>query len=449
MANSEHIELLLQGVKSWNALRKKTGFTPNFRDVDIYDAFDKAKSLDSNGRIPLHGVNLADADLEGVNLNNANLSDANLSHAQLKFADLIDADLWRANLAGANLFAAHIRKTNLRDTNLSKTELQHAHLIGPNLSHAEPWKAILFRAEDIGPEQLSAKRESITTVDNLLNEIRNLRNQNRKSLLYFRGERKCGWTLCPSVMRDDLVVHENDMLVDLMSRRPDEFSNVRSALGQWVLAQHHGLRTRFLDITKNPLVALYHACEQHHKDEDSRFHIFAVPKQLIKSYSSDVISIIGNFAKLSRHQQEALLGKRDCSCHTPRYRFHPSDHATAMQKLYQLIRSEKPTFDERIDPIDLYKVFIVEPPQFSDRIRVQSGAFLVSAFHDQFERNEILQWNDRTPVYAHYQLTVPSKSKSDIIKDLSFLNITQETLFPGLDTSAKAITDLHLEQPVR
>ena len=446
MANSEHIEWLLQGVKSWNELRERTGFTPDFRGMDLYDAFDKANRLDSKGRIPLHGVNLTDANLEGTNLSNANLRDANLTHAHMKFADLINADLRKANLAGANLFAAHLHKTNLRDANLNKTKLQHAHLIGPNLSHAEPWRAILYRAEDIGTEQLSDERQSITTVETLLSEIRHLRKQNETSFLYFRGERTCEWQLSPSVMRDGFVAHEKDMLVDLMSRQPGQFSNVLSALGQWVLAQHHGLRTRFLDITKNPLVALYHACENHHEDQDSRFHIFAVPKQLIKTINSDVISIIGNFAKLSRHQQEALLGKHDCSCHTPGYRFHPSDHLTAMQNLYQLIRLEKPTFDERLNPRDLYKVFAVDPSLLSERIRAQSGAFLVSAFHDRFERNEILRWNDRTPVYAHYRLTIPSRCKSDITKDLSFLNITRETLFPGLDTSAQEITDLYFEQ---
>ena len=64
-----------------------------------------------------------------------------------------------------------------------------------------------------------------------------------------------------------------------------------------------------------------------------------------------------------------------------------------MRLLYQLIRQEKPYFEERIDPRDLYQVFVVEPQQSSERLRAQAGAFLVSAFHERFERDEILKWN--------------------------------------------------------
>ena len=38
----------------------------------------------------------------------------------------------------------------------------------------------------------------------------------------------------------------NEILTDLVSQRPEEFNEMTSALAQWVLAQHHGLKTRFL-----------------------------------------------------------------------------------------------------------------------------------------------------------------------------------------------------------
>ena len=51
-----------------------------------------------------------------------------------------------------------------------------------------------------------------------------------------------------------------------------------------------------------------------------------------------------------------------------------------MNRLYQFIRLEKPSFQERIDPIDLLRVVVVEPRRSFERIRVQSGSFLDFGF---------------------------------------------------------------------
>ena len=110
-----------------------------------------------------------------------------------------------------------------------------------------------------------------------------------------------------------------------------------------------------------------------------------------------------------------------------------------MSRFYQLIRRENPAFEERIDPRDFYRVFAVKPQQSFARIRAQAGAFLVSAFHERYERNEILAVNSGTPIYGHHTWEVPRQCNEDILNELTLLNITRETLMPSLDEAASAV----------
>ena len=475
MANSQHIEWLLEGKKAWNTRVQDEdselyGVDVDISGTDIRELFVEHFDLPHLTPTPLsqyllYGVNFTGAtlwntDFTEANLNSANLTSANLirtnfTDARLEGTDLTNAELWFANLTRANLRRAKLNNVKLWDANLTGTNLIDADLTGVDLNGTDITKAILYH--DIRsvlrlPEQQDNISNTVNSVSEMLGIIKILlklyNNAETDVLFYFRGEYQNDWQLRPSVMRDDSPVGtESKMLIDLTAQRPEDFRDRSSAIAQWVLAQHHGLKTRFLDITSNPLVALFHACTNAGNGanapkgaKDGRLHIFAVPPLLVKPFNSDTVSVISNFAKLPRYDQDALIGKT--RMHLP----HSTSYESAMYNLCQMIRTEKPYFAERIDPRDFYRVLVIEPQQSSERIRAQSGAFLLSAFHERFEREEILKWNERIPVYAHYALDISAESKTEIIEELRLLNVTRQTLFPGLDSAAAAITERYRQK---
>ena len=452
MANDRDVALLLAGVAAWNQRREENiAMSVDLAGADLNGA-------DLNGA-NLGGANLIGAKLSGANLRNANFFDADLTDAWLSDADLVDARLFLANLTGAdltdaklggaNFFRANLTGADLTDAklgganlfraNLTGANLSRANLTGTNLTGTKLWKAVIFDGAGDSPVQDQIKSKPIKSMKYLLAGIKKIKSHYQGPegavRLYFRGEAKSIHQLRPSAMRDEAFIeNEGAMLTDLASRRPEEFNGLVSGLAQLVLAQHHGLKTRFLDISSNPLVALFHTCgggesSEGHWKHDGRMHVFVAPRRMVKPFNSDTVSVIANYARLPRHHQKALTGRSN----------EIASYSAAMEQLVQLIQAEKPYFASRIDPRDFYRVIIVEPQQSPERIRAQSGAFLVSAFHERFEPGEILRRNSRTPVYDRYLLTVSKDDKREILEELRMFNITPETLFPGLDTSAKAI----------
>ena len=154
MANQEHLDILKQGVETWNRWRKEhPEILPDLGEAILNEAdLSEADLSEANlKRASLRGVNLRRANVSGANLSRAVLKEAYLGGSTFLVADLSEADLTEADLSYASFREADLSKANLKraklnDTNLSGTILFKADLSGADLSGARLVRTNLIQA---------------------------------------------------------------------------------------------------------------------------------------------------------------------------------------------------------------------------------------------------------------------------------------------------------------
>jgi uncharacterized protein YjbI with pentapeptide repeats len=149
MANPEHLAILRQGVKVWNAWQEQNlRFEPEIAGGEIrfvkrlWSTIPAAQLGAADPRTSdLSMADLRGADLRGVNLHMASLSGVDLRGADLRGTNLHMVILNLANLRGANLRgvdlnAADLSGSDLARADLSEGELRFANFCGANLREA-------------------------------------------------------------------------------------------------------------------------------------------------------------------------------------------------------------------------------------------------------------------------------------------------------------------------
>lgn len=126
--------------------------------------------------------------------------------------------------------------------------------------------------------------ESITSVSDLLTYTSGTYFTEERGRWVFRGHSDINFKLIPSVGRGtptsvDREKYEKS-LFDIFCREVRPYlSTLPRDDWEWLsIAQHHGLPTRLLDWTYNPLVALYFAVEKNYEADGALFALRATKK---------------------------------------------------------------------------------------------------------------------------------------------------------------------------
>jgi hypothetical protein len=248
----------------------------------------------------------------------------------------------------------------------------------------------------------------------------------------FRGERFTGWQTQPKVFRRDvgLYQHEKNAVRDLISIHPQEFRDDETMFDRLVRMQHFELPTRLLDVTTNPLVALYFASAEYEDDsrpQDGKVQALFLPEERQRYFDSDRVSCMANIANLTADEKSGMAAAYKLD-------IDEFNKQPVVQRLLWFVRIEKPHFEPQIDPKHLQQPVFVKPKMSNRRIIAQSGAFLI--YGARRLRNIDVDHDLRLS-----RALVPAAKKAEIRNQLERLGIHASSLFPEIDKAAGFIAN--------
>lgn len=296
----------------------------------------------------------------------------------------------------------------------------------------------------------------ISSVDEYMRRISELNEHknNPNAQLFFRGQAVDYWDIRPSIFRDKMLSVEHYLMSEPLRQIPNEFVNLGDSFEIMEKYQHYGMCTRLLDVTTNPLVALYFACEHYDEEEYTNPEsdgienmcpqgiVYFKEENMPLKYNDLDVKIISRLASYDLNTDHTL--------------------EQIVQQLSEdgIISDEqaKRWSDEKgiLEFINICQsVCTVLPIMNNDRLIRQSGAFLLPGKFNVTHKGEKLREAIITKAESNLReefdqefFYINDDNKRKIRIELEHCNISEANLFPELEYQLKYICK-HNEQQRR
>jgi hypothetical protein len=273
------------------------------------------------------------------------------------------------------------------------------------------------------------KRLYIGTCNTVESYLRIIRRQTKElsSTTFYRGHSNTGFDLLPSLLRKDsngndvLRPHEFDFFKSMIINHHQEFSSDENVFEKLVRMRHYGLPTRLLDVTMNPLVALFFSCYDRDTDPNvpGEVLLFDVRNDEVEYYDSESISILSNLSQITWEDAEKLdtsLDERIFNMIAP------------IRKISSKVKNEISNFSGVISKDQISTIKFAKSKNNNSRIKSQFGAFIV--FGNDYHLPE--DGNDKVIVKR-----IKINNKLAIIDELADYGINLSSVYPEMENTAR------------
>lgn len=259
------------------------------------------------------------------------------------------------------------------------------------------------------------------TVEEFLKQLNRYEEQHE---IFYRGQSATYKNVISSISRDDgYLVNEHQIYRETVAMKKQDFKALKLPIERLAKLQHYGIPTRLIDVTIDPLTALYFAVENIESKSDSNVFVYVQKSKLTDSKAVQLLALL------------ATLESYETSYIQEEYKAIYNESITREEVLEIVQETSFITFSERLK-------------EENPRLYSQKGTFVIcgNELHNKKIQKQIKSLDSIKPTLL---IRIPYEYKLAIKNELDqrYL-INKTTIYPEFPSVADYIKEKYRERNI-